>query len=236
MDDIKSKIMDFTGKVAKASNGLIKTTKLSVELNSLETQLNNIYLDIGKQVHQIYSFGGSLGKYFDDKYGELIKLEDKIKELQENLNQAKGSKPCPACSTIVPQNSEFCPKCGASMAGGSFHGGYDGERPEDRYGDTHRSVPPSDGARHPDGSYRPDESYRGRNSADDGYYAPNPASGERRSPNPADDGYGRLNGANPPYPTEASFPAPQENVKICPICKAANERTDKFCLSCGRAI
>ncbi len=118
MDDIKKTILGFTKNVAKTSNELLKTTKLNLNISSEEENLKSLYLEIGKKVHEIYAYGGSLGKFFDEKYAEIQKVEQNIQALREQLSIAKGVKVCPKCGRNVESGAEFCPKCGASLAGG----------------------------------------------------------------------------------------------------------------------
>ena len=111
-----SEIKESVGKVAKlfskTSGDIVKQTKLSLSLANEESNLKSIYTDIGRKVHEIYSYGGSLGEYFDEKYMEIQKQESKIADIQNQLNTTKGTKPCPSCSADVQKTAVFCPKCG----------------------------------------------------------------------------------------------------------------------------
>lgn len=116
MDDLKNTIVNITKAITKTSGDLIKTTKLSMSIANEESALRNIYIDIGKKVHEIYAYGGSLGEFFDGKYKELDATEARIKELKGQLDIAKGAKTCPACGKSAPRSAEFCPKCGKPMS------------------------------------------------------------------------------------------------------------------------
>ncbi|MDR1913578.1 MAG: zinc ribbon domain-containing protein [Clostridiales bacterium] len=115
MDDIKGSILKFAHNVTKTSNEFIKSTKLQISLSSEEENLKKIYMDIGKKVHEIYQYGGTLGKFFDDKYSELEQQESKILELRKQLDLVKSVKNCANCGASVARNAEFCPKCGNRM-------------------------------------------------------------------------------------------------------------------------
>ncbi len=108
MDDIKSTVMDVTRKVAKTSEGIFKTTKLSFSISTEESRLRELYVEIGKKVHEIYAYGGSLGKVFDEKYAEIKKLEDKIDLLKAQLQLLKGKDETPA-STPPAQSQPSIP-------------------------------------------------------------------------------------------------------------------------------
>lgn len=112
MNDVKGSIMKITNTIAKTSGDLFKSTKISLSLSAEEERLKAIYLDIGKKVHEIYQYGGSLGKAFDEKYAEIVKQEDKIQKLRQQIEIIKGTKACPKCSAVMDKNAEFCSKCG----------------------------------------------------------------------------------------------------------------------------
>ena len=118
MDNIKDTLSNVTKSVFKTSKGLIKSTKLTLDLTTEESKLKTVYVEVGKKVHEIYAYGGSLGKYFDEKYVEILECERKIEALKKDLEQAKGTRACGKCSKSVSSSSEFCPKCGNKMGSG----------------------------------------------------------------------------------------------------------------------
>jgi len=112
MQDIKGTLVNLTKSVTKTSGDLFKTTKLGMNLSSEENNLKNLYMEIGKKVHEIYQYGGTLGKFFDEKYLELEAAERKIAEIKEQISVIKGTKSCPKCGKNVERTAEFCQKCG----------------------------------------------------------------------------------------------------------------------------
>ena len=119
MDEIKLTLTSVAKTITKTSSDFFKTTKLSVSLASEQDALKNLYIEIGKKVHEVYIYGGSIGKFFDEKYDEILMHEAKIAELKASLDAAKGVKTCPACGISTDKNADFCPKCGTSTTGSS---------------------------------------------------------------------------------------------------------------------
>jgi len=117
MDDWKSTIVDITKTITKTSGDFLKSTKLSMALSSEESNLKSIYTEIGKKVHEIYAYGGSLGKFFDEKYAEIQTAEAKIDDIRMQLDAAKGTRTCAACGHNAARAAEFCPKCGKGLDG-----------------------------------------------------------------------------------------------------------------------
>ena len=112
MSDIKGTISSITKSVTKTSGDFIKTTKLNINLSGAKSELKTIYQDIGKKVHEIYSYGGSLGEYFDGKYKEIQICEAQIAEIKKKISIIKGTKVCSKCENILDRNAEYCAKCG----------------------------------------------------------------------------------------------------------------------------
>jgi RNA polymerase subunit RPABC4/transcription elongation factor Spt4 len=113
MSDIKNTFANVASSIGKTSKKLVKTTKLNLAINSEESRLKTVYCDIGKKVHEIYSFGGKLGEFFDAKYAEILEAEAKIADLRNQLCAANGIKVCAKCGKNVDISSDFCPKCGS---------------------------------------------------------------------------------------------------------------------------
>ncbi|MDR2939137.1 MAG: zinc ribbon domain-containing protein [Clostridiales bacterium] len=117
MDDLKNMFGKLTKNITKTSSGMLKSVKLSMSLAGEEDKLKSIYSEIGKKVHEIYAYGGTLGAFFDEKYAEILQCEKQIKELKELIEASKGTMLCPNCSKSISDSAVFCPKCGYKMVG-----------------------------------------------------------------------------------------------------------------------
>jgi ribosomal protein L40E len=115
MHDIKEKLLNITRSVSKTSGDLLKTTKLGMNVSTEESNLKNLYIEIGKKVHEIYQYGGSLGKFFDEKYLEIEACERKIADIKEQISVIKGTRVCVKCGKTMERTAEFCQKCGVRM-------------------------------------------------------------------------------------------------------------------------
>lgn len=117
MDDIKSTFFNLKNTIAKNSGDFVKNTKLNLDLANEEEKLKLLYIEIGKKVHEIYAYGGSLGEYFDERYRQVIEAQSTINSIKEKLEVLKGVKTCAGCGRQIDKKHIYCPHCGASMAG-----------------------------------------------------------------------------------------------------------------------
>ncbi|MDR1000179.1 MAG: zinc-ribbon domain-containing protein [Clostridiales bacterium] len=209
VDDIKNSLTKFARNVGRTSNELLKSTKLQLSLSNEEEELKRLYTEIGKKVHEIYQYGGSLGKFFDEKYKDIVQQEEKINDLRDQLNIVKGVKTCARCGAQMQRSVVFCPKCGAKV----------GEDVESAHASAEARETIASDYRPPVGRSLPSdfEPEAGRTSAASGSYPAVPAAS----------GSGIAD-------KSAGKPAPTH--KTCRHCGAKNELTAIYCLTCGRII
>ncbi len=115
MEDLKSTLSKLTKTITKTSSDVIKSTKLNINMANEQEKIKEIYIEMGKKVQEIYSYGGELGEFFDKKISELNSALEDIKKLEDEVSKIKGKRDCPKCKTAVSLESSFCPKCGAQM-------------------------------------------------------------------------------------------------------------------------
>ena len=230
MQDIKGTLINITKSAAKTSGDLIKTTKLSMSLSGEQDNIKKLYMEIGKKVHEIYAYGGSLGKYFDEKYLELEACERKIEEIREQISLIKGTRECLKCGKTVERTMEFCPKCGIRLGDPAF------SPTPDASGGVIRSDIPAGEAGY-GMQPRPSEMYVPTEHPASETAAIHPAShGVHIAPMPSQPP------TIPSLPTTTAAPAPlppdtpSPAHKRCRVCGASNDNSSKFCLSCGRIL
>ena len=218
MSDIRETLLNFTKNATKSSGDLFKSTKLSMSVSTEQNNLKNLYMEIGKKVHEIYQYGGNLGKFFDEKYREIEACEQRILELKEQIGQIKGTRECPKCGKSAERTAEFCPKCGIRMAAPSEAQpahvqpvGYD------------PSAAAAEGVAAPTAGYDPPAA---------------PGSAPHSVPSPVINGLAGVSAPTAEHTPTADTPtaAPPKTTRNCRVCGMENEITAKFCLSCGRIV
>lgn len=117
MSYLEKDIKVLTENISKTSNSFLRKAKIKYSLHQEDEKLKKIYVDIGKKVHEIYAYGGSLGKYFDQKYLEIQKLELNINELDSQFENNKDIIICKVCKNKNPLISDYCGKCGSRLKG-----------------------------------------------------------------------------------------------------------------------
>jgi len=112
MSEAKETFLRITNTITRTSGEFIKSARLSINLASEEDRLKTLYTEIGKKVHEIYAYGGTLGAAFDENIAAVELQQEKINDLKNKIDAVKGTKSCAGCGKTMDRGAEFCPKCG----------------------------------------------------------------------------------------------------------------------------
>lgn len=98
---------DKTGKLAKEA-------KLRMKMNELKSQINEIYIEIGKEVYEkhIREKDYDIKKELEEHCTKIDVLTDDIETMLKECLQLKDRKQCPNCYAEIEKDVKFCPNCG----------------------------------------------------------------------------------------------------------------------------
>ncbi len=101
---------DKTGKLAKEA-------KLKMKMNELKSQINDIYIEIGKEVyeHHIREKDYDIKNDLEEHCTKIDVISDEIESMQKECLELKDKKQCKNCYTKIEINVKFCPNCGAKQ-------------------------------------------------------------------------------------------------------------------------
>ncbi len=116
-DDLKKNVTDFTENVAKKSSVAIETQKLKMKKSSLESDMRDCYIALGRLYEKRLADQDEKGTEEEKLVEDLARIRGSISEIQESLRQQKGVITCPSCGRDVSKVYEFCPKCGTPLRG-----------------------------------------------------------------------------------------------------------------------
>lgn len=115
IDGLSAKFSKVAKDVAKGTNKVVETSKLSLTLVEKKDNLNEIYAKIGKAVSELNDeeIIEKLGVSTDIKEAE--KTRNEIVELKIKISELKNTKKCPDCGANVGKNSAYCSVCGSKL-------------------------------------------------------------------------------------------------------------------------
>lgn len=111
MKDTFSQAGQSTVKMAREFS---ETTRLNSEISEAETQINNLYLEIGYQIYLAHS-ADPLPEVAD-LIQKVNALHDKIDANRAQIQAISAASRCPNCGAKIKPGMAFCSSCGARLA------------------------------------------------------------------------------------------------------------------------
>ncbi len=112
-DDFGKKMSQVGQNAAQQTKIIAETAKLNSRISDEEKQINNLYIQIGKNYFEANKDNDS-AEYKELMVG-ITDAQARIAQYQEQIRVVKGIRNCPNCGAEVPNNSAFCNSCGAKM-------------------------------------------------------------------------------------------------------------------------
>lgn len=112
-DDLGNTINKVANTTIKKSKDLTELTKLSLKLNTLEGELNELYQNFGK-----FQYNKEKGLENTDTENYIALIDDKTKEIDElkiDIDELKGVIICPKCQTRNRTDDVYCSNCGEKL-------------------------------------------------------------------------------------------------------------------------
>lgn len=112
-DDFKKTVAEIGQGVSQKTQSFTDSVKINSQISDQKKELSRLYEDLGRKVMKEEAVKAN------DNYKQLLELiergEQALKNLEEQLNLAKGAVPCKNCGTFVPSGNAFCQNCGAKV-------------------------------------------------------------------------------------------------------------------------
>ena len=112
-------------EMADKAKNFTDIASLKGQIVSLENAILRYYKEIGREYYMAHK---------DDENAEcqalfasIKKAEGVIDELQRKIAELSGTKRCASCDSEVPDDSAFCPKCGAKLEDDTYFDEEDAE-------------------------------------------------------------------------------------------------------------
>lgn len=114
-ENVVNATKDGASTVAKKSSELVEISKLTVNINSLESNIKKMYSEIGTIIADKHEKGIYIDPELVSKCDEILRFKNDINEMQTKIFKLKSKKVCPNCRHEVESEIKFCPHCGAEL-------------------------------------------------------------------------------------------------------------------------
>ncbi|MBU3158897.1 hypothetical protein KPL37_03845 [Clostridium frigoris] len=89
---IKDSISNGLEVLSNKSEDFIEISKLKYKLHFEENNMDNLYLDLGKELYSIFKTNSHINESLLDYCNALKKIENRIKNLDKEINKVNRSK------------------------------------------------------------------------------------------------------------------------------------------------
>jgi len=114
-----SETISIKGKeMADKAKNFTDIASLRGQIVSYENTILRYYREIGRAYYETHK--NDITKEFPEQMAAIAKSEKMIKELNNRISELRGTMKCTSCGNDVPNDSVFCPKCGAKMEDDTF--------------------------------------------------------------------------------------------------------------------
>lgn len=115
LDNVSTIFTKAAKNVAKSTNKVVETSKLSLSLIEKEDNLKSCYAEIGKIVSKCDDEEIINKLAITEKIDTITLLNSEIAELKIKISELKNSTKCPDCGANVSKNSAYCNVCGSKL-------------------------------------------------------------------------------------------------------------------------
>lgn len=112
-DDLGAALSSTGRDVAQKAKNLAETTRLNGQVAQQETEIQNLYISVGKQYFE-QNRAAENGP-FAEELRQIQEHLDTIAELRRQILRIRGVAQCPHCGVELPSGSVFCPNCGKQV-------------------------------------------------------------------------------------------------------------------------
>lgn len=113
-------------EMADKAKNFTDIASLKGQIVSQENAILRYYREIGREYYTAHKDDECVE--CQEKFDAIKKAEGIIEELQKKIAELSGTKRCASCDSEVPDDSAFCPRCGAKLEDDTY---FDEEDTED---------------------------------------------------------------------------------------------------------
>ncbi len=115
INSLASKIVDSAGAFKNKTEEFIRNMDSKMEIDRIENEIENLYMDIGEMVCKYFDSGEKLSLSGDitEKYKKIQMLKKGILNKKRILsNTMRDAVYCENCGEIIQRGTRYCPFCG----------------------------------------------------------------------------------------------------------------------------
>ncbi len=114
-EDVMSNAKSAAATVGKKAGRLVDISKLRMNANELNNEINKRYEALGRVVYNAAKEEQDIKGLIDECVISIDALYLRLDEVNEKINRLQNKTVCPICSAENPESSMFCSQCGSRL-------------------------------------------------------------------------------------------------------------------------
>lgn len=99
---------------AEKTSKIAKEAKLKMEINNCNSNIQELYTEIGKKIYLKYSKEEEITiEDINDELNKIDTLTDEINKSNDEIMKLKDKVKCKNCNYEMDDDFKYCPNCGA---------------------------------------------------------------------------------------------------------------------------
>lgn len=115
LDNAVNKAKEVFDVACKKTNEVVTTQKQKFDVATVESKRNKDYIKLGELYYNQIKDTEIENQEIKELVDAITEKNEKIAELNQEINAAKNKRICPNCSANIDDNSIYCSVCGAKL-------------------------------------------------------------------------------------------------------------------------
>ena len=101
-------------EAAEAAKSVAEIANLKSQIGTINVEIKKNYRKIGEAYYDAYKDSEVVCE-FEENVQSIRDAKRAVAELEKKIRDLKGDIKCEKCESLIPADSNFCPKCGAKV-------------------------------------------------------------------------------------------------------------------------
>lgn len=114
-DNALNKAKEVIDVAYKKTEEVVATEKQRFDIASLNSKIDKDYKALGQLYYSLYKDSEDVPEEVRPLFADIKEKLLKVKELKDEIGEAKNRAVCPHCQSYIAKNSTFCSVCGEKI-------------------------------------------------------------------------------------------------------------------------
>ena len=112
-ESLGKRLSDIGNVAAQKTKDIGGRVSLTAKIEAAKRELTGVYAQLGQQVYQ--NSQDAVPEEYAELFEKIERTEKTLEEYQAQRQVLRKVRPCPDCGADVPNDDEFCAKCGCHV-------------------------------------------------------------------------------------------------------------------------